>query len=237
VSIIIGLYLSITSGARTGWVGFPFILIILWWVLKLEFNIKKASFLIFIIFTVIVVLTDYNVGLFNKLLLGLEQLFTYKLNVLNNDTSIEMRLSFYRMGIQYFIERPWYGWGDLSWMHSMNRSEFMQYASEYTRVSPKHGFHNEIITSSVRSGIWGLMASIILFVGVLYLAVKGMCIKINKEYDAISVALLVFIVHLFFAGLTTEITNLTFLSAFIGIIISVLVGEKIYLQESNNKKI
>jgi O-antigen ligase len=120
-------------------------------------------------------------------------------------------------------------------MTSMNRSEFAQYASEFTRESPKHGFHNEIITSSVRSGIWGLMASMILFVGVFYLGIKGICLKLNKVHTAVSVTLIIVIVHLFFTGLTTEITNLTFLSAFIGIIISVLLGEKIQLEESNNK--
>jgi len=236
VSIIIGLYLSITSGARTGWVGFPFIIIILWHALKIEFNIKKANILILVMLTVVVALMYNSSGLFNKLLIGVEQIFIYELNELNNDTSVGMRLSFYRMGIQYFIESPWYGWGDLSWMSSMNRAEFIQYASEFTRESPKHGFHNEIITSSVRSGIWGLMASISLFVGVTYLATKGMCIKISIEHRAISLSLLVVIVHLFFAGLTTEITNLTFLSAFIGIIISVLLGEKFLLEESKNKE-
>jgi O-antigen ligase len=235
ISIVVGLYLSISSGARTGWLGLPLIIIILWRTLKTEFDIKKANVLIFILLMIMGLLIYYNSNFLNKLLLALQQFSSYKLNELNIDTSVGMRLSFYRMGIQYFIERPWYGWGDLSWMNFMNRAEFIQYASEFTRESPKHGFHNEIITSSVRSGIWGLMASVCLFVGVTYLAIKGMCIKISIEHRAISFTLFVVIVHLFFTSFTTEITNLTFLSAFIGIIISVLLGEKIQLEESNNK--
>ena len=235
ISIVVGLYLSISSGARTGWLGFPLIIIIFWRTLKTEFDIKKANALILILLMIMGFLIYYNSNFLNKLLLALQQFSSYKLNELNIDTSVGMRLSFYRMGIQYFIERPWYGWGDLSWMNFMNRAEFIQYASEFTRESPKHGFHNEIITSSVRSGIWGLMASVSLFVGVTYLAIKGMCIKISIEHRAISFTLFVVIVHLFFTSFTTEITNLTFLSAFIGIIISVLLGEKIQLEESNNK--
>jgi O-antigen ligase len=236
LSIIVGLYLSITTGARTGWLGFPIIMIIFWRALKLEFNIKKASILISIMALVITALLCYNNSFIIKLSLGYEQFFNYKLNELNEDTSVGMRLSIYRMGLQYFIEKPWYGWGDLSWIHSMNRPDFMQYASEFTRESPRHGFHNEIITSSVRSGIWGLIASVFLFAGVFYLAIKGMCININLEHSAISLALIVVIVHLFFSGLTTEITNLTFLSAFIGITVAVLLGEKICLEESNCKE-
>jgi O-antigen ligase len=235
ISIVVGLYLSISSGARTGWLGLPIIIIIFWHTLKTEFNIKKANAFILILMMIIGVLIYYNSNFQNKLFLALQQFSSYKLNELNIDTSIGMRLSFYRMGIQYFIERPWCGWGDLSWMHYMNRAEFIRYASEFTRESPKHGFHNEIITSSVRSGIWGLMSSVCLFAGVAYLAIKGMCIKISIEHRAISFTLFVVIVHLFFTSFTTEITNLTFLSAFIGIIISVLLGEKIQLEESNNK--
>jgi O-antigen ligase len=232
ISIVVGFYLSISSGARTGWLGLPLIMIIFWCALKTEFNIIKANFLISIILILIGFLIFYNPNFLNKLLLAFQEFSIYKLDELNRDTSVGMRLSFYRMGIQYFIERPWYGWGDLSWMYSMNRAEFIQYASELTRESPKHGFHNEIITSSVRSGIWGLMASISLFVGVTYLATKGMCLKISIELRAISFSLFVVIMHLFFTGLTTEITNLTFLSAFIGITISVLLGEKFLLEES-----
>ena len=235
ISIVVGLYLSVSSGARTGWLGLPLIIIIFWYALKTEFNIKKANILISIILILIGFLIYCNYNFLNKLLLAFQEFSSYKLNELNTDTSVGMRLSFFRMGIQYFIERPWHGWGDLSWMYSMNRAEFIQYASEFTRESPKNGFHSEIITSSVRSGIWGLMSSVCLFAGVAYLAIKGMCIKISVEHSAISFALFVVIVHLFFTGFTTEITNLTFLSAFIGIMISVLLGEKIQLEESNNK--
>ena len=234
ISIVVGLYLSISSGARTGWLGLPLIIMIFWCALKTEFNIKKANIIILILLLIIGILIYYNSYFLNKILLALQQVSYYKLNELNIDTSVSMRLSFYRMGIQFFIERPWYGWGDLSWMNSMNRAEFIQYASQFTRESPKHGFHNEIITSSVRSGIWGLMSSVCLFAGVAYLAIRGMRKKISVEHSAISFALLVVIVHLFFTGLTTEITNLTFLSAFIGSIISVLLGEKIFLEENNN---
>lgn len=233
VAIMAGFYLSITSGARTGWLGLPLILIILWYATKVEFDIIKASALILVVLTMIGALVFYNSGLINKLFLGFQEFMGYRLNELNKDTSVGMRLSFYRMGIHYFIDRPWYGWGDLSWMNSMDRPEFVQYASEFTRQSPKHGFHNEIITSCVRSGVWGLMASVCLFAGGLYLTIKGLCIKkICSEHRALSLALFVVTVHLFFAGFTTEITNLTFLSAFIGIIFSVLLGEKLYLEES-----
>jgi len=135
------------------------------------------------------------------------------------------------MGVIYFLERPFAGWGDLSWMAQMSRPELAQFATEYARESPKHGFHNEIITNSVRSGICGFISSIAFFCMVFLRAIQGLKLKSTGEHRIISLTLLIFICHLFIAGLTTEITNLVFLSSFIGLTLAVLLGEQIYLEE------
>jgi O-antigen ligase len=135
------------------------------------------------------------------------------------------------MGAIFFLERPFSGWGDLGWMAQINKEELSQFASQYARESPKHGFHNEIITNAVRSGVWGLIASLSLFGVVFIRAIQGMRLKGNGEHRIVSLTLLVFISHLFIAGLTTEITNLVFLTSFIGLSLAVLLGEQIYLEE------
>ena len=163
--------------------------------------------------------------------MGLKEIINYNLNQVNADISVELRLSFYRMGITYFLERPLAGWGDLSWMAQMDRPELAQFASEFAREAPKHGFHNEIITNAVRSGVWGLIASLSLFGVVFKRAIQGLNLKSNGEHRIVSLTLLVFISHLFIAGLTTEITNLVFLFSFIGLSMAVLLGEQIYLEE------
>jgi O-antigen ligase len=137
--------------------------------------------------------------------------------------------------VQQFLERPFTGWGDLGWMAQINKEGLSQFASQYARESPKHGFHNEIITNSVRSGIWGLLSSIIFFGVVLFRAIQGVNLKLTEEHKIISITLLVFIIHLFGAGLTTEITNLVYLSSFIGLTLAVLLGEQTYLEESNSE--
>jgi O-antigen ligase len=159
------------------------------------------------------------------------EISNYKWSETNADTSVGLRLSFYRMGVEYFLERPLAGWGYLSWMAQMNRPELAQFASEYARESPKHGFHNEIITNAVRSGVWGLMATLGLFGVVFMLAIQGLSLKSTGDHRLVSLILLVFISHLFIAGLTTEITNLVFLSSFIGLTLAVLLGEQIYLEQ------
>jgi O-antigen ligase len=236
LGIFSGFYLSLKSGSRTGWLNIPvFFGIWAYFVLKPKLGFKKTIFLMIVSISLLFVSLLSNGYLLDKFILGWKELSNYKFNQVNADTSVELRLSFYRMGITYFLERPFAGWGDLSWMSQMNRLELAQFASELARESPKHGFHNEIITNSVRSGIWGFISSSALFCVVFLRAIQGLKLKSTGEHRIISLTLLVFISHLFIAGLTTEITNLVFLSSFIGLTLAVLLGEQIYLEEKLQK--
>lgn len=231
---LLGIYISSSSGARTGWLNFPFFLVIVIFIFSQEFDWKKSFIFSITLIAVTFMVLSNNTILILKLFKGWDELINYKLYELNSDTSVALRLSFYRMGLVYFTERPWTGWGDLSWMQVMNRYDFSQFTTEYARTSPKHGFHNEILTNSVRSGVWGLFSSLSLLITVLFISLKQLIPYKNKSHIYISACLLIMILNLFFTGLSTEITNLTFLSAFIGLSLSVFIGEKLYLDNKLN---
>jgi O-antigen ligase len=232
LAILAGFYLSLTSGSRTGWFNLP-IFITIWgfWVLKPVLGGKKTILLVSMLLVFLLGMFLNNEYLLNKFFLAWKEINNYKLNEMNADTSVGLRLSFYRMGAIFFLERPFTGWGDLGWMAQINKEGLSQFASQYARESAKHGFHNEIITNAVRSGVWGLIASLSLFGVVFIRAIQGLNLKSNGEHRIVSLTLLVFISHLFIAGLTTEITNLVFLFSFIGLSMAVLLGEQIYLEE------
>jgi O-antigen ligase len=231
LGVVSGIYLSVTSGSRTGWFNLPvFLCIWAFFVLKPRIGIRRSSLLLVFLVTVLFVALASNAYLLNKFILVWTEIVDYKWNAPNADTSVGLRLSFYRMGLTYFLERPFAGWGDLGWALQMNQQEFLKFASDYARESPRHGFHNEIITSAVRSGIWGLIASLGFFAVVFIRAIQGIRLRTMGDHRLISITLLVFISHLFISGLTTEITNLVFLSSFIGLTLAVLLGEQIYLE-------
>lgn len=232
ISVVIGMYLSITSGARTGWISFPILLILIFILTFRLHNIKWGiilSVLILLIITIIIIVTP---EFYLKFILGFKEIHEFNYNNTNIGSSVGDRLAFIKMGMYYFFDRPLTGWGDLSWLSSNRINDFRQFANELTIIAPMHGFHNEILTNSVRSGIWGLISSASLFISGYWAAVKGMKMKINENHFIISVLLFVITIHLFFAGLSTEITNLTFLSAFIGIVYALLYGEKAYYEEN-----
>jgi O-antigen ligase len=232
LAILSGFYLSLSSGSRTGWFNLPiFITIWAFWVLKPVLGGKKTILMVTMLLVFLLGMLFSNEYLLIKFFLAFTEINNYKTNEMNVDTSVGLRLSFYRMGAIFFLERPFSGWGDLGWMAQINKEELSQFASQYARESPKHGFHNEIITNAVRSGVWGLIASLSLFGVVFIRAIQGLRLKTTSEYRLVSLTLLVFISHLFITGLTTEITNLVFLSSFIGLTLAVLLGEQIYLEE------
>jgi hypothetical protein len=75
------------------------------------------------------------------------------------------------------------------------------------------------------------LASVGFFIVAFVRALQGLRLGSGGAHRVISVTLLVCISHWFIAGLTTEITNLVFLSSFIALTVAVLLGEQLYLEK------
>lgn len=224
---ICGIFLALTSGSRTGWLNLP-IFLLLWtlFFLKPRFGGKATLKIAAIALLVIATLVWKESCLLNKFALAWTEITNYHWNSMNEDTSVGLRISFYRMGYYYFSLQPIAGWGDLGWMEMMNSPSLAVYASEVARLSPKHGFHNEIVTSAIRSGIWGLVSASCFYLAFIYQSAHKFLSVENGLTKAISFAALIFMTHLLVAGMTTEITNLVFLGSFIGLSLAVLFAEQ-----------
>jgi len=234
-AVVCGVYLSVASGSRTGWLNLP-VFLVLWifYILKPKIGGLRSFLLVAVIFLMFAGLLTIKPHLASKFVLMAKEIRDYHWDAMNQDASVTMRISFYRMGWFYFLERPFTGWGDLGWMELMNAPELMRYASAFTREFPSHGFHNEIVTQTVHSGIWGLVSSSALFGVVLYRAISGIKWLSDRAW-MISFVLLIFGCHLLLAGMSTEITNLVFLVSFTGLTICVMLGEQQWLWSQNPK--
>lgn len=227
LGILSGFYMAIIVNSRTGWLNVPFFLA-LWSYFYLwpQWGTKRTLMVIALILACLVGMLIQHPGLAEKFLLALHEIKAYKWDEMNPDQSVIMRISFYRLAFFYFIHNPLAGWGDLGWQTLMNHPEITRFASQYTRESTSHGFHNEIITNSIRSGVWGLIASLMFFGVVLQRAVNGLR-QDHAKVKFISFCLMAFISHLLLAGIGTEITNLVFLCSFIGLSLSVMLAEQV----------
>lgn len=222
--IILGILLSIKSGTRTGWLALPaYMLIWFFFVGRSKFTISKSISFLLLKSLIVVILAQANPLFIDKIYLAINQLMSYKWDGVFTSGSADGRITFARMGAFYFWQRPFAGWGDTGWLKMIDSIDMSYYTTESIRLIPLAGFHNEIITNSVRSGIWGLSSSLILFFTPIYLS-----IKFYQFSKFTALFLFYFTLHQFLAGLTTEVTNLTFLSSFFGFFISVLLGELLY---------
>ena len=227
-SVLIGLYLSVKSGSRTGWLNMPVFLIV--WALGFSlptYGRLRTLLLLFLILITAGMFIQSSPYIMSKVLAAINEISNYHWDAKSTEGSADIRISFYRMALFYFLHNPIKGWGDLGWKELMNSPEIVQYASEYARNFPEHGFHNEILTSAVRSGIWGLVGSIAFFLFPIIWALKILQKSINVDSKFFGFFILFFMLHMLLAGMTTEVTNLVFLASFLGLTISVLVGESI----------
>jgi O-antigen ligase len=226
--VLIGLYLSVKSGSRTGWINMPVCLFI--WALGFSLpnygRLKTLCLLVLMLVTSVIII--YSSPHFTgKVLATISEISNYDWGSNQTEGSVAVRISFYRMAIFYFLNNPIKGWGDLGWIELMNSPEIVRYGSEYARSFPKHGFHNEILTSSVRSGIWGLLSSIAFFLFPIIWAVKILRQPINNKLRIYGFFILFLTLHMLLAGMTTEVTNLVFLGSFLGLTFSLFIGESI----------
>ena len=235
IAILSGLYLSVMSGSRTGWLVLPFFLFIWMRYFALQqYGKAKAILGALLLMAGILLFIPLQPVLVEKIHLALSEVSKYHWNTLNPDSSVSMRISFYRMAVFYFLENPLKGWGDLGWMKLMDSPEISQYATEFTRDFAKNGFHNEVFTSAVRSGIWGLISSFaLLFIPVVF-AINIQSKITSYTLKFLTIFLIIFMTHMIVTGMTTEVTNLVFLSSFIGLSLSIFISDTlIYIEKAD----
>ena len=232
IAIPSGLYFSVMSASRTGWLVLPFYLFIwLRYFACFQYGKKKAFLGALLLIGVIFLFIPLQPALVEKIYLAISEISNYRWNSLNPDNSVGMRISFYRMAVFYFLENPFKGWGDLGWMRLIDSPETSQYASIFAKDFAKNGFHNEVFTSAVRSGIWGLISSIaLLFLPVAFAIIINFK-STSQTLKFLTLFLLIFMTHMIVAGMTTEVTNLVFLASFIGLSLSVFIGDSLSYAE------
>jgi O-antigen ligase len=221
IGFVLGLYLSVKSGSRTGWLAAPIVFIFLF-VMHAPFKNKFASVCIALLIGITGTFTIYKTSstVNQRVNLAIHEVSSYQLNQLNPENSVGMRISFYRMGLYFFSERPISGWGDESFKEKLNDPEISFFSSSFTReFALNSGFHNEFITNMVRSGVLGLLSSLLLITTPLIIFWK--LLTFNRQ---LAIAGITYITCELISGLSTEVFNLKFTAALYAFNISVFLG-------------
>jgi len=158
LAFVLGAYLSIRSGSRSGWAALPVVVILVFYILYRPKFWKGA---IFVLFASAAVFALYQVNSIVKARVDslLLELLQYPwLGGVSQDTSVSLRITFYRLGYYYFSHSPLFGWGERGYGEIKDAAELMTFSTQLARdVAYSALFHSEWLTQSVRFGILGLL--------------------------------------------------------------------------------
>ena len=226
----IGLYLSFLSGSRTGWLALP---IVLW--LWLRFKRNVPHWMIFVAVALFCGAVYFSVPIVKlRIDVGIEELMHYRWDEMNRETSVGERISFYRIGWYLFCQNPLGGWGDHGFKLLLLAPELRKFASDATiGLTLSAGFHNEVVTNVVRSGAWGLISSLGLFLAPLALFVRGLrspsAAVRNHALPALG-----YLVCVLVSGMSTEVFNLKYTASFHAMMLAGFAGTLLMLMRSEH---
>jgi O-antigen ligase len=227
IGFFTGIYLSLASGSRTGWMALPIIGFLWLYFERAKFTyptrlISALSFVAIIIFsylfsTTVQLRTDAAVS----------EITNYHWNSPNPDTSVGARISFIRMAIFLLEKKPLTGWGDGNFESVINDPALNFAIIETKTVALKAGFHNDITANMVRSGIWGLIATMALLLIPALFFIRSLRSNNKNKRDLAFIAL-VFLICQFVSSLSMEIFTLKYSASFYGLMMAIFCGQILY---------
>lgn len=230
IGFLIGCYIAIKSQSRSAWTA-AIGLLIYWSFVR--FHKKHPVFpwlLLALGFFTIACIYQISPEVNYRVKNGVEEVTTYfKSN--NFDTSLGLRISMIRVATNLIIENPLSGIKD-GVMPALNTIPSIQpfYSDLLQQMIRDTGTHTEILAQGVRSGVWGLISSIALFLapGTLFLTRVS---STNPKVRAAATVGLTLVLGLFIASLTIQVFNLKYTSSFYALMIAGLAAQALQKNE------
>jgi O-antigen ligase len=219
---VAGIYLSLRSGSRTGWLAIPLV-VFLWALYSIPLARWKTS-LLAIVFTVLTILVIYFGS--NTMKVRFNDFYTeltnYRWSEMNADTNVGVRISWIRIGWHFFSMRPLSGWGDETLVNNINDPTIAVYASQESRDGVLiAGFHNDFVSNTVRYGVGGLVATIaIFFIPFLFFTYYiG-----NKQVKSYAIVGMGYVLIQSVSSLSYHVLDFKFMASFYAMMICLLIG-------------
>ena len=222
VAFCAGIYMSVMTESRSGWLAIPLVLIFLLYVKRKQLSFKSFAFCLLVLAGAAIVTYNSVEKVRSRIDAGMNELSSYSFQGVAPDTSIGMRITFLRIAYDMVSERPLTGYGNTH----LNKPEIPKtvttYASPFTiDFALSSGFHNEIITNAVQYGLWSAFAASLLFLvplGIYWQGLKRQSI-ITQHAAAVGIA---FTLTYFVSSLSTEVFGLKYTASLYALITAVL---------------
>jgi len=224
VGFALGIYFSVQSGSRTGWLAAP--IVIGFYILERNRKTWVRNLLSAVGVVSVMVAATY---LFSPIVhervgAAWHDLITYNWIGVAPETSIGRRITFLRIGIELLAERPLAGFGDHGFASYLSDPRLAAFASPAARDFVVHsGFHNELMTNAVRSGVWGVLSTLALFIVPCVIFSRALR-SASRQQSGNALMGLTFVICQLISGMSTEVLNLKFTASFYAVVIACLCG-------------
>jgi len=215
---IAGLYVSLLTGTRGGWLALPFFLLVWFY-----FRSSRPWLQIGLAMLAALIVCVAGYFLVDTIRSRIGSIFTDLLafNSGNLDTSIGIRLQLWKAALHLFWENPFFGVGADGFKAAMQELVSSGYITPVAGEFGGAEVHNEILAHLVRFGIFGLISILLVYLVPLFLFLR--LAKTQHQAKRTAAVMGIFLVAGFFVfGLTVEIFNLKMTIAFFSLTLAVL---------------
>lgn len=237
---IAGMYLSIQSGSRGGWIAAPPLLVI-WFYYQNKAWSAKQSFLLILLVVLFSLGVYLNVDTVNS---RINEIFRDLRAFVQEekDTSLGVRLQIWGAAAQLFLNNPVFGLGQEGYREQFSR---LGEVGDITSTAVTYGMvelHQQILNYAVKFGLFGLLAILAVYFVPLVIFVRSTKMTEASRIQAGILGVCTVIGFLIF-GLTADIFNLKMTVTFYSVTVAVLLSAatknepfaKIESIESKNK--
>ncbi len=216
-----GIYMSIQSGQRGGWIAIPPLLLL--WVMAHNRENLWLKFSVAIMAVIASIWLSY----------AMIEVVRYRMDMIandlgdyahsNKDTSLGIRLQLWQAALHLFIENPFFGVGPDGFaraMPALNASGML--TPEAARMGNAE-VHNEILAKCAGTGLFGLISILSVYLVPLFIFWRS-AKSTTPTVRMAGFMGICLILGFFIFGLTVEIFNLIMTSAFFSLTLAVLMA-------------
>jgi O-antigen ligase len=134
-----------------------------------------------------------------------------------------MRLTMWRMSWVLFLESPLYGYGDpVGYKHLLDQPLVTSFAGPNALGAITLGPHHEVFGQMLRSGIFGLIAGLLLFFAPMTVFIQ----QLRRNFQNLAAQVgLAFVLGLFICSLSIEVFNLKYTTSFYALMLACLCAQ------------
>lgn len=185
----LGVLASLLSGSRGGWVGVPFILLVLYRAYGRDLSMRLAMALsALLVVALILVYQVEETGVDNRITQAVSNIDQY-FSGGNRNTSVGMRFEMWKGAAHLIIDKPLSGWGENGYRPAMQ--ELAEQGVIESRAAKFSHAHNEYLDIFAKRGVLGFLSLLALYLVPLTFFVRGFATPdLSRRSIAVAGALL-----------------------------------------------